>query len=225
MFSPRTRKRIVQHHLPIALGSAVALAVLLTAARGHKGAAFRWSLATAYVSLTLLAATFVTGPVAVLQSRRHPVSSDLRRDFGIWAGIIAIAHFVIGWQVHMKHRYEYWLRSLPDSHLLVPRLDLFGFANYTGLVAVLIVVVLLALSNDRSLRVLGAHRWKELQRWSYWLAVLVILHGAAYEIQEHRALGFVLAGVVVATFAGVLQLQGWKAQRRARTLKTQRADQ
>jgi len=62
-----------------------------------------------------------------------------------------------------------------ESKRLVPRSDSFDFANYTGLIAALIVVLLLALSNDASLRVLGKKRWKFLQRWNYAVMVLVVL--------------------------------------------------
>jgi sulfoxide reductase heme-binding subunit YedZ len=40
-------------------------------------------MATAYVSLALLAATLVTGPINLLRRRPNPVSTDLRRDLGI----------------------------------------------------------------------------------------------------------------------------------------------
>ena len=84
---------------------------------------FRWSMATAYVGLALLGATLVTGPLNILRRRPNPVSTDLRRDLGIWAGVLAVAHFLIGLQVHMKHRYLYWLEEVKGSTALRPRTD------------------------------------------------------------------------------------------------------
>ena len=89
---------------------------------------FRWSMATAYVGLAPLAVSLVTGPLNVLRRRPNPVSSDLRRDIGIWARLISIAHFLVGWQVHMPRRYLYWFREVSGSGALVPRTELFGFA-------------------------------------------------------------------------------------------------
>lgn len=168
----------------------------------------RWSLATAYVALALIAATLATGPWAVLQGRRHPTSSDLRRDLGIWAGAFSLAHFVFGLQVHMKSRYFYWFRPMNGSRLPRPRMDAFGLTNDIGVLAVVIVVVLLAISNDVSLRRLGATRWKKIQQWNYWYLGLVIVHAAIYELSEKRTIGLVLLGFAIAAGTVALQLAG-----------------
>ena len=203
------RRRVARHHLPIALGTAAGLALTYLLVQSPNPV-FRWSMATAYVGLALLGATLVTGPINVLRSRPNPVSTDLRRDLGIWAGVLAIVHFLVGWQVHMPHRYLYWLQEVKGSHALRPRTDLFGFANYTGLAAVLIAVLLLALSNDYYLRSLGSARWKRLQRWNYALFGLVLLHGVAFQVIETRKLPFVIALSVLVVAALLLQLQGYR---------------
>jgi DMSO/TMAO reductase YedYZ heme-binding membrane subunit len=41
-----------------------------------------------------------------------------------------------------------------------------GFANFAGLGAALVFLMLLAISNDLSLRTLKTRRWKSLQRWT-----------------------------------------------------------
>lgn len=163
-------------------------------------------MATAYVSIALMAAVLALGPLNLLRRRPNPVSTDLRRDVAIWAGLTAVAHFVVGLQVHMKHRWLYFVREVPGSGALVPRADLFGFANDTGLVATLIVALLLVLSNDLSLRQLGTRRWKSLQRWNYAAAILVLAHGIAYQVIEKRHAPFVLVFAVVV--AAALAAQG-----------------
>lgn len=205
--SERFKRRLLRHHFPIAvlvtLGAVAVLAVV------HSDRAVqRWSMATAYVGLALLAATLVTGPYAVLRGRRHPTSTDLRRDIGIWAGLLSLAHFVIGLQVHLKSRYLYWFRDLNDSVHLRPRIDAFGLANDLGIAAVVVAIVLLSLSNDLALRRLGARRWKRLQQWNYWLFGLVVLHAVIYEIIEKRAPGFVLLSVLIGGGAIGLQVAG-----------------
>lgn len=215
MLSRRMRRRLARHHLPIALGTALGLALTYVAVQSPN-AVHRWSMATAYVGLALLGATLLTGPLNVLRRRPNPISTDVRRDLGIWAGVLSVAHFFIGWQVHMKHRYLYFFREVEGSNALRPRTDLFGFANDTGLAAVLITVLLLALSNDYFLGTLGSDRWKRLQRWNYALFGLVLLHGVAFQVIEKRKLPFVLALSVLVIGSLLLQLQGYRRRRAAR---------
>jgi sulfoxide reductase heme-binding subunit YedZ len=146
----------------------------------------------------------------------NPVSTDLRRDLGIWAGVLAVAHFLVGWQVHMKHRYLYWLREVEGSNALRPRTDLFGFANYTGLAAVLIAVLLLALSNDYFLRTLGTARRKRLQGWNYPFYGLVLLHGIAFQLIEKRKGAFVITMSILVIAASVFQVLGYTRRRASR---------
>jgi sulfoxide reductase heme-binding subunit YedZ len=88
------------------------------------------------------------------------------------------------------------------------RHDLFGFANWTGLAAALVLVLLLAISNDASLRTLGTKRWKSWQRWTYWAAALTVAHALAYQI-ESRHLGRWIAAVVFVTVIVLgMQLDG-----------------
>jgi sulfoxide reductase heme-binding subunit YedZ len=161
-------------------------------------------MATAYVALALFAATVSFGPIAELRGRRYPVSTDIRRDFGIWCGITAMTHVVAGLQVHLRGKmWEYFVR--PAKGVLLPRIDLFGAANYAGLVATLMLVALLATSNDASLRSLGATRWQRVHRLASWALVLTLLHGGAYQLIEKRGWAFVL--VLDALAAGVLYLR------------------
>jgi sulfoxide reductase heme-binding subunit YedZ len=192
------------------------LLVLAFALVSSKDALFRWSMATAYVGLGLLGASLLTAPINVMRNKPNPVSADLRRDIGIWAGALSLMHFVIGLQVHMKHCYLYWLREAKGSDTLVVRTDRFGFANHTGLLAVLIAILLLVPSNDWSLRRLGTIRWKSLQRWNYALLALVAAHGVAFQVVEKRQLAYMLVFGVMLTAVMIVQLTGY-ASRRARS--------
>jgi methionine sulfoxide reductase heme-binding subunit len=87
-----------------------------------------------------------------------------------------------------------------QAHL---RRDAFGFGNYTGVLAAVVFAVLLALSNDVSLRKLGAQRWKSLQRWAYAGIVLTAAHAIAYQQIEKRispfqVLLYIVFGIVLA---------------------------
>lgn len=175
------------------------MGLLLFVAVASEDPIFRASMATAYVSLALFALTVAFGPLAALRGERYPVSADLRRDCGIWCAVVAIAHMVVGLQVHLRGKmWEYFVR--PAKGTLLPRIDPFGAANYAGLVAALILVALLATSNDASLRRLGTMRWRRLHALTIWALILTLLHAALYQFVEKRAWGYVvvLLGITMA---------------------------
>ena len=175
---------------------------------------YQISMATAYGSLLLMALSLLIGPWNVLRRQANPLSSYLRRDIGIWAGILAVVHVIAGLQVHMVGKMWLYFLPSPEARSILPvRLDPFGLTNYAGLIATVIVVMLLCLSNNASIRALGGKRWKSLQRWNYAAAVLVCLHGWVYQFLEKRNLGFVLFFTIVAIVVLMVQLAGFRRAR------------
>jgi methionine sulfoxide reductase heme-binding subunit len=166
---------------------------------------YRLSMATGWVSVVLIAWALLIGPWRVRRGRPAPASTDLRRDVGIWGGVFGLAHVVTGLQVHFAGKFwKYFVYADGDRRIPL-RYDLFGFANWTGLAATVLLVLLLAISNDASLRALGTRRWKSWQRWTYWAGALTVAHALAYQI-ETRHFGRWIAGVVLVT-AIVLAMQ------------------
>jgi sulfoxide reductase heme-binding subunit YedZ len=120
-------------------------------------------------------------------------------------------HAAIGQFVHLRGRpWLYYIYGPTDRHHWFPiRHDVFGISNSTGLLAVLIIVLLLATSNDFSLRALKRARWKSLQRWSYVAFVLVGIHTLGYQVGiEKQDWRFVSLGVVAIAVATTFQLLG-----------------
>jgi sulfoxide reductase heme-binding subunit YedZ len=211
----RARSRRVRRNVLLGLSSMAVVLGTYTTLRSGKPP-MRLSLATAYPSLALLAASLVIGPWHVLRGRAYPVSTDLRRDVGIWAAILGVIHVVAGSQVHQRGRF--WLYFVhPGGRLggLSPRHDAFGLANYTGLGATLVLALLVCLSNDRSLRRLGIQRWKGLQRWNYAGFALVAAHGIVYQLIERRQPLLVAAHAAVVAGVVAVQVTGFR-RRRAR---------
>jgi sulfoxide reductase heme-binding subunit YedZ len=164
------------------------------------------SIATAYPALFLTAVAVCLGPWNKLRGRANPVSFDLRRDIGIWAGGMALLHTVIGLNVHLRGRM--WLYFVDQHHRI--RHDWFGVGNDTGVVAALLFLLLSLISNDLSLRALGTYRWKSLQRWTYAAVLLTILHAVAYQkVEERRGAYEMLLGTTAVVIVA-LQLAGWK---------------
>ena len=103
----------------------------------------RMSLATAYAALVFLSLSLGIGPWRVLLRRPRLVSLDVRRDVGIWAGLLALLHTGIGLTVHLRGRM--WMYFLRRLHPPAIQNTQFGFANYIGAMAALLCVILLAI--------------------------------------------------------------------------------
>jgi len=137
--------------------------------------------ATGYISLMLIAITLIIGPVNILLKRNNPPSSYYRRDLGIYSGALAVIHSLTGLFVHFRgNGWQYFLIKTANGYTI--RLDDFGLANYTGLIAALFVLLLLITSNDFSIRKLNPAMWKNIQRLSYVMFVMVIIHSVYYRI-------------------------------------------
>jgi len=200
------RMRRVRDHLTLGAGSLVATSAVFAAIESDDPV-FRASIATAYVALGLFLVTLAFGPYAALRGRRYPVSTDIRRDFGIWTALVAIVHVVVGLQVHLRGKmWEYFVHSAKGT--VLPRIDPFGAANYTGLAATLIFVALLATSNDASLRGLGTRRWRSLHRLVTWGLILTLLHAAAYQFIEKRRWETVVLLLAVSVIVTGLRMVG-----------------
>jgi len=192
----------------------LASAVVLYVTRPYSDVLSKLSFATAYPALTLLVATLLVGPWTLLRKRRIAVSSDLRRDLGIWAGALGIAHAAVGQCVHLRGRpWLYYIYGPTEHHAFPLRHDLFGLANYTGAASTLLLIALFATSNDYSLRALGTPRWKQLQQWNYAVFALSAIHSVAYLTIEKQQLSFVAVAVGCIAIAVVMQAMGFQRRR------------
>lgn len=214
MLTKRLRDRIYSHHLPLCLLSLASTAALYVT-RPYKDVVTKLSFASAYPALVLLVATLLIGPWNTLLKKPLPVSSDLRRDIGIWAGIVGLFHAVIGQNVHLRGRpwlyYFYEHRQKGPTGL---RHDLFGFNNFTGLVATIVLIVLFATSNDWYLRRLKSQKWKAIQRWNYVCFALTGAHTLGYQFMEKQKAPFVVTAVVCLLLTVILQSFGFVQHRR-----------
>jgi methionine sulfoxide reductase heme-binding subunit len=170
------------------------------------------SVGTGYVAIGLLALTLLVGPANLLLRRRNPVSSYLRRDMGMWAAAYMTAHTIISVRSMGISFYYFFIN---DGK---PRTNSFGWGNWAGLAALLIVVALLTLSTDRALRELKAKRWKNLQRLNYGLFALSVLHAFFYGALLRTTSPFTLILIISVIAVLVGQLIGiwlWRARTRA----------
>ena len=167
----------------------------------------RLSMATAYVGLAFLGGSLWLGPWNVLRRRPNPVSFDLRRDMGIWAGGLALFHTGVGLTVHLRGRM--WMYFVKGLHPVRIQNNEFGLANYAGGFAAILFVMLLAISNDFAVRSLGTKSWKSLQRWIYGAAALTVMHGILFQLVEKRHLMWVVAFTSMILVVLSIQMSGY----------------
>jgi sulfoxide reductase heme-binding subunit YedZ len=179
---------------------------------------WRLSMALAYSALIFLGATLSLGPINLLRGRPLPVSAMLRRDVGIWAGGLALAHMALGMLIHSDGLKIWWLfiQHRPSwQHPLPLRLSKFGLANYLGLLQGTILLGLLLLSNNRMLRRLGPRRWKNLQRLVYLAFISIAAHGLLYQQVEQRDGRIITLFILLTAVILGMQLLGfWRYRRR-----------
>lgn len=170
-------------------------------------AAFVFMLGFGYISLAFIALTLLIGPINLLRQRRNPVSINLRRDVGIWAGITGCLHIVFALQLHFQGQVWFYFFAPVDGGFR-PLLNRFGIANWLGLAAAVILVLLLLTSNTLSLRRLKGKRWKQLQRLNYGLAVLVLLHTLLLQGNGQRQPIFMYVVLLMTLLVMVVQWWG-----------------
>jgi len=186
----------VKHHLILSAVIGLLLFAFIKWIPGND-LKYLWSMSTGYTSIILLAITLLLGPISIYNKRPNPVSSDLRRDVGIWCGLVGLLHIIVGIQVHMGNIWLYFFKAVQGEDSFVFRDDLFGVANYTGFLAGLIMIVLLLLSNDISLKWLRVKRWKNIQKWNYAFFALILAHGIMFQIIEKRIPAIVILFAII----------------------------
>src|SRR5581483_34597 len=171
---------------------------------GRQGRFFisRVTTATGYIATGLLGLSLLIGPANLLLRRRNPISSYLRRDIGWWTAIFSVIHVIFGLTLHSGAQISLMLNYFfaNGSRLATS----FTLGNWTGLAATVIVIGLLALSTDSTLRKLKAKTWKDLQRLNYTLFALVILHAFFYGalLRVTSPFTLLLLFIVIAVFVG-----------------------
>jgi sulfoxide reductase heme-binding subunit YedZ len=121
----------------------------------------------------------------------------LRRDLGIWAGLTGLTHLVAATGEVMQPAYfQAYITGPPEAPMP-------GWAGWIGTASIIagylvgiLLLVLLALSNNWSLRRLGPVRWKRAQGAAVAALLLTVTHGVVFQVIEGRT-GAWLAGLVV----------------------------
>lgn len=198
--------RLVTHLL---LGSTiVALSLFITRFFPRGGQIELFVIVLGYLCLILACVSLLIGPLSLLRRHHNPVNIDLRRDIGIWTGITGCLHvlFVLRGWVQNGVILLYFLRKGPQGY--TPLATIFGISNDFGLFATLLLLLLLVLSNTASLRYLKGKRWKLLQRLTYLLMPLILLHTFGYQYLNLRGPLLVWGVIALSIFVLACQTMG-----------------
>jgi len=172
--------RLKRHYLPLIILSLIS-ALIIPLMWDNLDAISFTAISTGYISLFLLAASLMIGPINLLLKRNNPLSSYFRRDLGIYGGLLAVVHSIAGLFVHMRgNMWTYFLNKSEQGYSI--RLDDFGLANYIGVISALLIILLIITSNDYSIKKLNPANWKNIQRITYLMFALVLLHSIYYRI-------------------------------------------
>ncbi len=163
-----------------------------------------------YATVILIGYSLAIGPYKLLYQRKNPVNLDLRRDVGIWAGITGCIHVVCAILMTTRENIIFlFLRPIPEgigyNLLLTPA----GISNNIGLVATVVLILLLVLSNDYALTKLKGKRWKFLQRFNYGLAILAFIHTVLYQWLDNRSRAFMIFTFAFAVILLCVQAAGF----------------
>ncbi len=172
--------RLLKHYLPLLSLVMISIIIFYFSWTGRDSITFI-AQATGYISIVILSVSFIIGPLNLVLKKKNPVSTYFRRDISITGGALAVVHSATGLFVHLRGKtWQYFL--IKTEHGYSVRTDHFGLANYTGLIAAIIIILLLVTSNDYMLKKLGQVRWKNIQRYAYLMFVLSIVHSLFYRV-------------------------------------------
>ncbi len=198
--------RRVKHHLVLAgINGACCAAAVMSGPTTQLSD--RLSIVTAYLCLGLLCTGLAIGPVRAIRTGRPSVNNYLRRDIGIWAALTGLAHLAIATALSMTPEYMQIyvnIANIPPSQII--REALFTWGTIAGLVVGVVLLLLLGLSNDRSLRWLGVRRWKRLHWTSYLAFALTAAHGLAFQALESRTRGLIAVVLIASVTVLILQM-------------------
>jgi sulfoxide reductase heme-binding subunit YedZ len=173
-------KRLTLHYLPVLLLVTIST-IIFYINKGNRNTITFIAFASGFISLTILSISLILGTLGLIRQRKNNVSTYFRRDIGIMGGFLALCHSITGLFVHLRGKtWLYFLNKTDNSYAI--RLDNFGLANYTGLIAALLILVLIVTSNDFMLRKLKPVPWKNIQRLAYFMYAFIMVHCYFYRI-------------------------------------------
>jgi sulfoxide reductase heme-binding subunit YedZ len=177
------RNGVRRHIIGVCL--AAALVAVFAQVHGQWSAMHKWNRAVGDASVMLIALSFAIGPLSRLF---RPLTRliPFRREFGIYACILAGVHTVIilvGWvEFDLMRLFGFEWHAELQTYVMFQHG--FGLGNAIGIAALVLVFLLAVTSSDLAMRKLGTSGWKFIQMGVLPLWWLTIAH-VAYFLYAH----------------------------------------
>lgn len=176
------KTRLLKHYLPLSLISII-IGTIFYFIWTKKDLITIITDVSGYIAIVLISVSLTIGSINILLNRINPTSSYFRRDIGVFSGILVLIHSLFGLFVHLRgNMWQYFFHKTNNGYSI--RFDDFGLANYTGLLSALLIIALLVTSNDYFVVQLKVTIWKNIQRLSYLMFILAIIHIIFYRLNN-----------------------------------------
>lgn len=194
---------------------AVANTAILVAAwyMGDRDSALdRVSLVSAYVFWFLISFVLLIGPARAIRTGRPTINHTLRRDVAIWSAVLGLVHLFAGAAQSMTPMYlDHYVAQSANGPSAATRETFFFWSTITGFIVGLMLILLLTLSSNWSMKLIGQRWWKRLHRISYVAFGLTLVHGLGFQVLESRSwTGYALV-VATTLIVCIAQLRGLRA--------------
>jgi len=164
---------------------------------------------TGYLAFFYLGTSLIISPL--LRITKKSIFAKLmpyRRDIGVLSFVFALSHVlltftkVFNWSPGAL--FSYYLNSGP-----------IGISIYAGTIAIFGLLILSLTANNKALRKYGSNNWKNIQRFSYAIIILALVHIVnfgrllnQFVILQILFFGVTL-GVILIQVAGFLKTKGY----------------
>ena len=212
--SKRTNRRL--HYA--ALGVFTALVAGCLGLASNEALIDQLSIGSAYICVLLMVIALAIGPVQTMRTGLHlPINRYLRRDIGIWAALCGWLHLFVATGQAMNAAYIDQYVAVSHAGIDAPaRQALFLWGSVAAYIIGLLLLLLLSISSDRALQLLGPRWWKRLQRTAYLVFGLTVIHALMFQLLESRSLMLIVFVGVLAGTITVLQILGFLVVQRNR---------
>ena len=207
-------RRLYNHSVLIAF-TAVSFGIAAISGPGA-AAADRLSIVSAYLCLLLLGAALLVGPSHAIRKCKPLTNSYIRRDIGIWAALNGLLHFYLANILAMNYEYlGIYVESAPAPPSPELRSELYSWGTILGYVIAVLFIILLVLSSDWMLRIVGLKWWKRIQRASYLGFLFTCMHAFVFQILESREAFWVVVVLLVTLLVifvqgiGIIFIKKW----------------
>jgi len=160
-----------------------------------------------YLSFFFLAVVLLIGPLLCLSQKKFFAKiMPYRRDMGVLSFLFALIHVLSAYS-----NYFAWNFSIISAYLSA--VGEVSLAVYAGVIAFIVLLAISLTSNKPVRKKLGTKKWKTIQRLSYIVAILIVLHVVSFGSVYKRFPGLQILFLGVTLIVVIFQIVGFVKKR------------